>query len=127
SELRTIKGGPGGGSSSGYGYLPVAEFTSSVLDTGSATTQYYTIDPGVSLQTNATIKFQVRSSDVATMTGSSWMGPDGTAVSYFTSQEAAVLPSLLNNKRFLQYKVFFTSEDGIHTSTLNDIEFTYQK
>lgn len=127
SELRTIKGGPGGGSSSGYGYLPAAEFTSSVLDTGSATTQYYTIDPGVSLQTNATIKFQVRSSDVATMTGSSWMGPDGTAVSYFTSQDAAVLPSLLNSKRYLQYKVFFTSEDGIHTSTLNDIEFTYQK
>lgn len=127
SELRTIKGGPGGGSSSGYGYLPTAEFTSSVIDTGSATTQYYTIDPGVSLQSNANINFQVRSSDVVTMVGSSWMGPDGTATSYFTSQDPAVLPSLLNNNRYLQYKVFFTSEDGIHTSTLNDIEFTYQK
>lgn len=127
SELRTIKGGPGGGSSSGYGYLPAAEFTSGVLDTESATSQYYTITLGTSLQANSSVRIQVRSSDTPTMTGSVWVGPDGTSATYFSSQGSASLPAVLNNKRYLQYKVYFTSDDGVHTSTLNDIEFTYQK
>lgn len=127
SELRTIKGGPGGGGSNGYGYMPRGEYTSKVFDATSPTAQFFTIEYNAAVPQNSTLKFHVRSSTVSSMTGSAWVGPDGTSNTYFSSQQITALPSILSNKRYLQYKAYFTSQDTVNTSVLNQIEFTYQK
>jgi hypothetical protein len=127
TELRTIKGGPGGGGGSGYGYLSSGDYTSPVFDSTSPTAQYYSIEWSAAIPQNSGLKLQLRSSNDPTMTGSVWIGPDGTGATYFTSQTGTGLPQSLNNKRYFQYKAFFESADNITTAILNQIEFTYQK
>lgn len=127
SELRTIRGGAGGGGAGGFGYNTTADYTSKVFDTQSATTQYFTLEWNATIASNSGVKLQIRGSDVAGMTGSTWVGSDGTNSTYFTSQQIASLPATLNNRRYLQYKAYFNSDDTAHTSLFNQIEITYQK
>lgn len=126
-EFRIIKGGIGGGNSQGYGYGPTGEYTSPVFDSTSATTQFYTFETTGLAPANTTMRFQLRSSQVPTMTGASWVGPDGTSATYFTGASLFSLPSILSSNRYIQYKAYFTSSDTVSTAYLSSIEFTYQK
>ena len=126
SELRVIRGGAGGGGSNGLGYALTGEYTSKIFDTTSATAQYYSIDGSSTIPADSTFKMQVRSGNLANLTGSIWVGPDGTNATYFTSWQQ-VLPTVLNNNRYFQYKAYFGSPNNSATAILDKIELTYQK
>lgn len=126
-EMRVVKGGPGGGNSSGYGYLATADYTSSVLDAASTTPYYYSVELNSTVPGNSTLLMQIRAASTSDMAGSTWVGPDGTSATYFTGATGTALPVILNDKQYFQYKLFFTSSDTVSTAILNQIEFTYQK
>ncbi len=126
-EFRIIKGGIGGGNSEGYGYGPTGEYVSQIFDSTSNTSQYYTFEPVGLVPANTTMRFQLRASQSASMTGANWVGPDGTSGTYFTGTSLFSLPSILSSNRYIQFKTYFTSSDTVSTAYLQSIELTYQK
>jgi type II secretory pathway pseudopilin PulG len=127
SELKVIKGGPGGGNGQGIGYNETAQFTSRVFDSTSTTSQYYTIEWQASVPANTLLRFQLRSGTTTNLSAESWIGPDGTSATFFTSSQASVIPSVLSGKRYIQYRAYFASSDQINTAVLNQLEMSYQK
>lgn len=127
AELRVLKGGPGGGGGNGQGVASQASYSSSVFDTESETTQYFTLDWQGTVPNNAMVRVQVRTSEMNTFSGINWVGPDGTSGSYFSSPGVMQLPQSLSNKRYLQYRVLFDSADNIASGVFDQIEITYQK
>ncbi len=79
------------------------------------------------------VKFQIRSApDSSGVPGSysSFMGPDGTSGTYFTSSSGAdAMPSALTNgsgDQWFQYKAFLTTTDNSATPpSLSDVRVTY--
>ncbi len=67
----------------------------------------------------------MRTSDNPAFTGSQWYGPDGTTGTYFTTQTGQLLPSIVQNKRYIQYRAYFTS-DTISTPILEDVRIQYE-
>lgn len=128
AELKVIRGGAiggGGGNGQGSQYLDSGDYTSSVFDTGVATTQYYSLSWDETLKTNTDIQVQIRTGDTSDLSGETWMGPDGTSNSYFTESSGEYLPSTAQSKRYIQYKVNFTS-DRVNTGVFEEIRISYQ-
>ena len=70
------------------------------------------------------LKFQLAASNSA---GGPWnyVGPDGTASTYFTSSGTAI-PSSLDNNRYIRYKAYFSTNDTAITPQLDDITVNWQ-
>ncbi len=78
---------------------------------------------------NTSVQYQLRSaSSQAGLISSSWLGPDGTSSTYFTSNLGETTPSSLRDglsDRWLQYKVLLSTDDTSVTPTLYDNTVTY--
>ena len=71
---------------------------------------------------NTTVSFQVAASN--TVNGPfNFVGPDGTASTFFTSSGASL--SQFDGNRYLQYKAYLTTTDPTMTPTLNDVTVCY--
>jgi hypothetical protein len=126
-EFKILRGGPGNGHEDGYGYPSTGSFTSSIIDSTSTTSQYFTFKWTGTVPAATTLKLQLRTgTSIGDIASQTFVGPDGTSSTYFTSQTATSIPGSLNNKQYIQYKAFFTS-DTFSTPVLNDITITYQK
>jgi type II secretory pathway pseudopilin PulG len=124
-EFKIIRGGPGGGWGSGYGYANSAEYTSSVYDTGTSSTVYYFVSWLETMPVGTDIQIQLRTSNNPDMSGSSWVGPDGSGGTFFTTETGERTPASLNFKRYLQFRAVF-SGDTIETPLLEEISVSYQ-
>ncbi len=124
-ELKIIKGGLGGGNEFGDGFASSGMFVSSIFDTQSATTQYYYIDWNETLVTGTDLTVQIRTGNNTDLSDGVWMGPDGTDATFFTEAGGTSIPDQAQNKRYVQYRVFFTS-DTVNTPVLNNIAINYQ-
>lgn len=67
--------------------------------------------------------FQVRSCDDAGCVGESFIGPDGTSGTYYTTPIGEALNVAEN--QYFQYQVTFTSGDGVTTPELYDVTFDF--
>jgi alpha-tubulin suppressor-like RCC1 family protein len=113
--------------------LPIlsSSLISSPYDTASDANLLSKIEWIKSTPTNTAVKFQVRTAaNSGSIAGANWMGPDGTANSYFTdnlgindTMPAAVNDSL--NDRWVQYKTFLETTDTSATPILYDTTTTY--
>ena len=65
------------------------------------------------------VKFQLAGSD-DNVTWTAYLGPNGTASTYFTTPVGVSLPAL-DTKRYLRYKAYFTTTDLAYTPTLSAI------
>lgn len=128
-ELHVILGGEetggGGGNGQGDEYLPSGEFTSSVFDSGSTSTRYYAVEWNEQIFENTDLMLQVRSGPSSDLSSRPWVGPDGTSATFFTEATGEYLPALLQNNRYFQYKVYFTS-DRVNTPVFEQIQVNYQ-
>jgi prepilin-type N-terminal cleavage/methylation domain-containing protein len=70
------------------------------------------------------IKFQLAATNTAIAEGWNFIGPDGTENSFFTST-STVINSVLNNNRYMRYKVFLSTENNTYTPTLSEVNITY--
>ncbi len=127
SEFKILRGGPGGGNGSGEGYALSGTYTSTIFDSTSSTSKYYTIDFNGTIPVNTNMNVQVRSSSNSDMSSSTnWVGPDGTSSTSFAISDGDYIPSLVYNKRYFQYKINFSSNQ-LSTAELEDLTLTYQK
>jgi len=126
-DFKIMRGGPGlGGDINGYGYIPSGDYTSNVFDTDSTTTTYYYMEWLGLKPAGTDLKLQVRAGTTEDLSALPWIGPDGTVSSFYTAMLPTALPTSFKNKRYFQYKAFFTS-DTISTSRLDQIKINYQK
>jgi hypothetical protein len=80
-----------------------------------------------SVPANTNLRLQIRAgTSVSNINTKDFIGPDGTGSTYFTSQNASVLPASFNGNQYIQYKIYFDS-DTISTPILNDLVINYQK
>lgn len=105
------------------GYL-----VSTILDAGTASTTFYNLNWLPWDQATSTgidnIRFQLAvSNDPATSTWS-FVGPDGSSNTYYSKANNNI-SSLLNNHRYLRYKVFLQTADSLVTPNLSEISLTY--
>jgi hypothetical protein len=125
NDFQIIRGGLGGGGADGNGYLPNGEFVSQVFDTNSAVSEYYIMVLENSIPTNTSLKFQLRASDTADMTGTTWLGPDGSDATYYENSDVYnIMDGLVG--RYFQYKAIFQS-DTVNTPLLEQIVINYEK
>ena len=124
-EFKIIRGGPGGGGELGYGYVASGVYTSPALDSESADPRYYVANVVADIPSNTSIRVQFRASANSSMTGAIWMGPDGSASTYFTNEVGYNLPESLLG-RYIQYRIEFSS-DTINTPLVREVVIYYEK
>jgi hypothetical protein len=105
------------------GYLSNGALMSSIHDTGS-NSNFNTISWNPTSQPpNADIKFQIATNNDE----STWnfIGPDGTAGTYYIDPTGESICSDHNGDRYLKYKVYFSTTDEDETPTLQDVTINY--
>ncbi len=112
--------------SSTYPTSTIASLISNTIDLGGSSTTWYSMSWTPTSQTPSTgagsIAFQVAANnDNATW---KFIGPDGTAGSYFTATPAT-LPAALSGNRYLRYEVFMSTQDPNNSPALTGVTFGF--
>lgn len=109
-------------------YVSSGYLTSSIFDSGTASTTYYNITWSPMDQATSTgvdsVKFQLASSNDPATTTWNFLGPDGTETTYYTTADTNVNENH-SNERYLRYKVYFSTADSGFTPNLSDVSVTY--
>ncbi|MEK7465737.1 MAG: carboxypeptidase-like regulatory domain-containing protein [Patescibacteria group bacterium] len=106
----------------GYSTTSVAYLISETLDFGATSTTYGNVlwnpasQPGSTGADSLRLQFAANSDD----TTWNFIGPDGTAGTFYTSSSVALHASLTNN-RYFRYKVLLSTEDAGTTPELRDL------
>lgn len=109
-------------------YVSPGEITSSTFDVGT-TTNFHTLEwlPGSQPPQagNDSLKFQIATNiDNTEETVWNFVGPDGTANSYFTTSGQS-MSSVHDGDRYLRYKAFLKTVDNNYTPSLSEFSFTF--
>jgi hypothetical protein len=104
-------------------YRASGELTSSSFDTGTASTSYTTLTWNPPSQNASTsLSFQIATNnDNATW---NFVGPDGTASTYYTTPGMTVSASN-NNTRYARYKAFLLTASSTITPVLSNVTINY--
>ncbi len=104
-------------------YLASGWVESATFDTGTAATNYTILSWAPSSQSaSTTLQFQV----AANNDNSTWdyVGPDGTAASYFTTP-GTNMGSSLDSKRYVRYKAYLLTTNNKNTPVLTSINLNF--
>ncbi|MFL6212997.1 MAG: C25 family cysteine peptidase [Blastocatellia bacterium] len=108
------------------GFALSGDLTSGLKDGNPATgfeTKWTTLSWTATTPAGTTVKFQVAAS--INSTGPfNFVGPDGTAATFFTTTGAALSPQF-DGKRYLKYKAYMTTSSNSTTPTLADVTLCY--
>jgi uncharacterized repeat protein (TIGR01451 family) len=110
---------------SGVSYVASGNLTSSLKDSAPPsgyTPTWTTLSWNASLPASTSVKFQIAASNSSTGT-TTFIGPDGTASSYFTSSGASL--SQFNGNRYLKYRAYLATSASASTPALNDATVCY--
>jgi type II secretory pathway pseudopilin PulG len=106
----------------GYFSTSTEWLISKTIDFGTSIIDYKKFTWLGNVATGTSIKFQIATNnDNLTW---NFVGPDGTNNTYFENQEFDI-PAFLNNKRYLRYKVFLTTDDPTITPILDKIDIIF--
>ncbi len=107
----------------GSAYVPSGTLTSSAFDTGTVSTSYTTLTWQPTSQDPATaVQFQVATNnDNATW---NFVGPDGTANTYYTTSGSSI-SATNNNNRYVRYRVTLSTSDSSKTPVLTGVNLNY--
>lgn len=105
-------------------YTATGIFTSAPFDTGFTNTVYDSLSW---TQAGAgTVKFQIRTADTdANFASATWVGPDGTSATYYTTSGTAIVTAPGASKRWIQYQVELSGGDSA-TPIINDVSITHE-
>ncbi|MCA9385410.1 hypothetical protein KC717_02055 [Candidatus Dojkabacteria bacterium] len=123
-EFKIIRGGPGAGAGGGV-YAPSGTYVSEVFDSGTALTNFLSLDWTENIPSGTTLQLQIRIGDTFDLSGESWFGPDGTGGSYFDGQ-GTYIPESKQEGRYIQYQAYLTTSDSNVTPSLYDVVFIYE-
>ncbi len=99
---------------------------SSTFDTGSASNFYQFLSQPTNqpLATgDSAVQFQLATAN-STTTGWTYLGPDGTASTYYNSTTTDI-SSVNNGNRYLRYKLLLSTASTTYTPTVSDVQFTF--
>lgn len=101
-------------------------YVSAVLDTGSADTRYNYLDWDQTEVPGSTTRLQVRTASTqGGLSSAQWVGPDGTAGSYFETSRTAIVPDAgASGTQFIQFVLYLTS-DGFTTPSIESVTVNY--
>lgn len=101
---------------------------SAVFDSGATSTTFYDLNWLPADQASSTgetsVRFQIATSNDSATTNWNWLGPDGTAGTYYSVAGATINPAN-SPARYLRYRVFLSTADSLATPNLSDIYITY--
>lgn len=120
-EIKLVKSGSADYVSSGW-------LQSSVFNTGSGATSYYQIG-WLPLSQGATtgygnVRLQLAVSDDPATTTWKFLGPDGTADTFYTATTTTI-SSALNNHQYIRYRLYLSTLDPLVTPVISDLSLTY--
>ena len=104
------------------GQLPFGYFVSQVLDTG-GNSELGALSWTAETPAGTEITLQIAGSD-DNSTWTAYLGPDGTSDTFFSSSGTS-LPAGLDTKRYLKYKVYFSTTDLAFTPSINNIKVSF--
>lgn len=112
---------------SGSKYVADGMLESSTFDFGTSTVFRNivinpTFQPAYQAGTNA-LKFQLATSNSSSPATWNFVGPNGTASTYFTVSNTTI-PSSLSNKRYLRYRAFLHTDNTNYTAQLQELAIT---
>lgn len=96
---------------------------SGTFDTGTGASNFTTITwQPTSQSASTTVQFQL----AANNDNSTWnyVGPDGTAATYYTVSGTSI-SNALDNNRYARYKMFLSSADGTKTPVITSVSINY--
>lgn len=73
---------------------------------------------------NGSVKFQIATSNTSTPESWDYLGPDGTASSYYNIENVEI-NDVHDNSRYLRYKLYLATETNTTTPTVSDINIGY--
>ena len=123
-EFMLVLGGESGGTP-GITYYESGEYHSNVFDTGNTNSYIYSLQWKQEVPEGASVKLQLRAGDSPDLSNENWVGPDGTSTSYFTQPTGERIPAVLQNNRYIQYRIVLTS-DQINTPLVTEVRINYQ-
>jgi len=100
---------------------------SSTFDLGLDATYQNIIWEPLSQQTEVgeePVRFQVASASSTSPGSWGYVGPDGTASTYYTST-STVLSDAYDGDRYMRYKMYMTTASTTYTPTVSNVSFTY--
>src|SRR5258708_17102928 len=103
------------------GFAASGDLISSVKDSNPAvgfTPSWSPLSWTASIPANTSLRFQVAASNAAAGPFN-FVGPDGTAVTFFTTSGASLAQFF--GSRYLKYRAYLATTDGTMTPTLNDV------
>jgi hypothetical protein len=107
----------------GASYAASGTLTSSTFDTGTTDTTYTSVTWQPTSQDPATsLKFQIATNNDKTTWN--FVGPDGTAGTYFTVP-GNTINTVNNNNRYIRYKAFLSTTNPLVTPVLTSIGINY--
>jgi hypothetical protein len=104
-------------------YSLSGSLTSSIIDTGSASNFYEFRFSPTTQPLGTTVAFQLAAAN-ATSGPWNYLGPDGTATSYYTAT-TSVISATHNGKRFMRYKLYLSTTDVSVTPSVEDVYFSF--
>lgn len=103
------------------GYRPTGTFESSTFDPG-FNVGYNYLSFNSTVPAGSTLQLQVAANN--TNSGWSYIGPDGTSGTFYTTGDS--IPLSIVSNRYFRYKAFFTpTSNGQQSPALNDVEVNY--
>ncbi|HSR88811.1 MAG TPA: fibronectin type III domain-containing protein [Candidatus Udaeobacter sp.] len=110
-------------------YATSSSLISSIYDTVDPTNVLASIGWSPFLPTSTTIKFQLRTgSSTSSINSATWVGPDGTASTFFTNSSGETTTSTMRDgsgDRYFQYKAFLQTTNPAFTPVLSSVTSTY--
>lgn len=109
-------------------YSSQGNLESSTFDTGSASNFHSLIWLPSSQPVGAganSVKIQIATNATSTATTTwTYLGPDGTNATYYTSSNSTI-NAINNNNRYFRYKVFLSTQSATNTPDVSDVAFTF--
>ncbi|PIR45590.1 MAG: hypothetical protein COV09_00645 [Candidatus Vogelbacteria bacterium CG10_big_fil_rev_8_21_14_0_10_50_13] len=109
-------------------YVSAGQLTSSIFDTGATSTVFYDLNFEPHDQATSTgaspVKLQLAAGNDPATTTWNFVGPDGTAGTYYDAANSSVAGSLDDN-RYIRYRVYLTTADTAQTPNVAGVSLTY--
>lgn len=108
----------------GENYVASGELESSTFDLGAEVNYVNLVWEPLSQPENTDLKFQIATSDSSSIDTWTYLGPDGTPDTYYTSADNSI-NSIHNGDRYFRYKVFLSTDVADSTPILSDLSLTF--
>lgn len=111
--------------STGSTYVSSGELTSSTIDFGGPSVFHQlTWLPSTQISGMGATPVRMRIATNTDNTTWNFLGPDGTANTYYTSSVSDIA-TIHDNDQYLRYKIFLSTTDTSKSPTITDVAFTY--